>query len=147
MLRNIAAVLLGMLVGGVLNGALIAVCSAIFYPMPEGFDYQDAAQMAAYVKNLPLGAFVIAIVAHCVQAAVGGGLAARLGASRPLVLAGAIGAITLAGSVYNLATLPGPAWMWVEVPLILMLSWKVGQMEVHRRAARGPAADEAEANE
>lgn len=143
MARNLAAVLIGLFVGNVLNGGLIAISSTWLYPVPPGFDFNDAQQMAAYIKNLPTGGFVMALVAHNLQAFGGGWVAARLGASRPMFLAGIIGALTLAGAVYNLVLLPGPAWMWVDVPLILALTWRAGRMEVHRRAVLARRADPA----
>jgi len=142
-LRNFAALLVGMLVGSLLNMGVVMVNLSLLFPVPEGFDFNDVQQMAAYTQTLPALAFVVTIVAHSLQAFVGGWVAARLGASRPLVLAGAIGAITVAASIYNLAWLPAPDWMWVEVPLLVVLSWRAGLMEQTRRAALEVARPEA----
>ena len=135
MARNIGALVVGLLVGMLLNAAVVQLSSTLLYPMPAGLDPNDPAQLYAYIETLPVTAFVMAIVAHVLQAGAGGWLAARLCASRPLALAGAIGAITVAGSIYNLRILPAPAWMWLEVPLLLVVSWQVGQRETALRAS------------
>ncbi len=134
MVRNIGALVVGLLVGMLLNAAVVQLSSALLYPMPPGLDPSDPEQLHAYIETLPVAAFVMAIFAHVLQAGAGGWLAARLCASRPLALAGAIGAITVAGSIYNLRVLPAPGWMWLEVPLLLLVSWQVGQRETTLRA-------------
>ena len=83
----------------------------------------------------PAHGFLLVLVAHVGQAGVGGWIAARLCKSRPMLWAGIIGALTVAGAIYNLATLSGPAWMWIDVPLIAAAAWYVGAAETKRRAA------------
>ena len=91
--------------------------------------------MKAYVATLPAHAFVTVLAAHVGQAGIGGWIAARLGASRPMLLAWVIGALTLIGAAYNQVALAGPAWMWVDLPLIVAATWYAGQAETKRRAA------------
>lgn len=133
-LKNVGAVLLGMFLGGVANMGLILVSWQI-WPPPEGFDMNDQAQLADFVGTLPAAAFAFVMVAHLAQALVGGWIAARLAASRPRVLAMIVAVLTLVGGVMNLTTLPAPAWMWLEVPLYLVVGWFVGDLEARRRAA------------
>lgn len=132
-LRNIAAVLLGLLVGGVINMVLVMANLASF-PGPEGLDMNDAAAMAEYVAGLPPSAFVLPLLAHLAQATVGGWLAARVGASRPVMLALIVGVLTLIGGAINMINFPNaPIWMWVEFPLYLALPYAVGRVEARRR--------------
>jgi hypothetical protein len=51
-----------------------------------------------------------------------------------MALALVIGVLSLLGGVYNLATIGGPAWMWIEAPLYLVAAWGAGAIEVRRRA-------------
>lgn len=133
MWRNIGAVLAGMFVGSAANMAVILTSQAMF-PPPAGADLQDPAQFQTYLDTLPVTAFLMAILAHMLQAGLGGWLAARLGASRPMLLAMIVAGLTLLGGVANLLMLSAPTWMWIEVPLYLVVGWGVGTLEVRRRA-------------
>ncbi|MEM7307641.1 MAG: hypothetical protein AAF682_13265 [Planctomycetota bacterium] len=127
MLRNVGAVIVGLIAGNIWNIALILLNSKVFFPMPEGMDMQDPEQMKAYVATLPPQAFLTVLAAHVGQAGVGGWIAAKLGGSRPMLLSGIIGALTLAGAVYNQIALEAPAWMWIDAPLIVVASWLAGR--------------------
>lgn len=61
-------------------------------------------------------------------------MAARLGASRPMVLALIIGVLSPIGGIVNLMTIDGPAWMIVELPLYLVVALAAGTIEQRRRA-------------
>jgi len=134
MLRNIGAVLAGLVVGGVWNMALIMVNATVVHPMPAGTDMNDPEQMKAYIATLPVLGFVMVLLAHTGQAWFGGWVAARLGRSRPMLLAGIVGALTLAGAAYNQVALAGPAWMWIDLPLIALAAWFAGKVVRERRA-------------
>ncbi len=134
MVRNIAAVVLGLVVGMAVNMALIMVSWALF-PMPEGMDMNVPEQMNAYVATLPVAAFLIIIAAHLGQSFVGAWVAARLGASHLMVLALIIGVLTLAGGVANMMMIEHPPWMYVEIPLYLIVAYAAGKLEVRRRVA------------
>ncbi|MCB9664665.1 MAG: hypothetical protein H6732_11175 [Alphaproteobacteria bacterium] len=131
-LRNIGAVVAGLFLGSVANMAVIQLSWSL-WPMPEGLDTSDYDALGAYISTLPTQAFLLVMVAHLLQAGLGGWVAARLGASRPRVLALVVAALTLLGGVANLLMLPAPVWMWVEVPLYLAVGWGVGTLELRRR--------------
>jgi MFS family permease len=136
MLRNVLAVLGGLLVGGALNMALVQLNMRVLFPMPQGMDTNDPAQFNAYVAALPTAAFFVVMLAHLGQSFVGGWLAARLGASRPMLLAMIVGVLSLAGGVTAMMTIDGPDWMVVELPLYLVVAWLAGRLEQKRRSAR-----------
>ena len=139
MLRNVLAVIAGLFVGGCLNMGIIELNSTVLYPMPEGLDMSVPEQFNAYLATLPAAAFVVVMVAHLAQAAVGGWIAARLAASRPRVLAMIVGVFALAGGIAMMIIIDSPAWMMIELPLYLALAWGAGTFELKRRAA-APAA-------
>ena len=99
-------------------------------------DMYDPVQMNAYIATLPVAAFLVVMAAHLGQSFVGGWTAARLGKSKPLVLAMIVGVISLIGGVANMMSLDGPDWMLIELPLYLVVAWAAGQMEIKRRAAQ-----------
>ncbi len=74
------------------------------------------------------------IAAHLGQAFVGGWVAARLGASRRMMLAMIVGVLSLAGGIANAIMLSTPMWTWIEMPLYLVVAWLAGRMELARRA-------------
>ncbi len=133
MIRNIGAVLAGLLVGSVVNMAFILLNTMVLFPMPAGSSMNDPAQMQTYIAGLPAAAFLVVLLAHLGQSFVGGWVAARLG-SRPVPLALVVGVFSLVAGVINLLSLPGPVWMWVEVPLYLVVAWLAGRLEERRRA-------------
>lgn len=133
-LRNVGATLLGLVVGSLLNGALISLNSFVLFPMPPGTSMEDPAAFQAYLDTLPAVAFLVVMVAHLGQASLGGWIAARLGASRPVLLAMIVGSLTLLGSVINMVSIQGPAWFYVELPLELLVAYTAGNLEAKRRA-------------
>ena len=137
MLRNIGAVVLGMIVGMVVNMALISLNGYVVFPMPEGMDMYDPEQLSGYIETLPAAGMILPILAHLGQAFVGGWVAARLGASRPMVLAMIVGVLSLAGGIMNAMSIPLPAWTYIEMPLYLVVAWFAGPMEVKRRLIPG----------
>ena len=134
MLRNVGAVVAGLLVGAMANMAII-MGSWMVYPPPDEIIQVSADQeaLAAFIGTLPTGVFLVAIVAHLAQAGIGGWLAARLGSSRPLMLSLIVGALSLVGGLMNLFSIPGPWWMWIEVPLYLVVSGAAGQQVARSR--------------
>jgi hypothetical protein len=127
-LRNILGVVVGLVVGSVANMALVQLNLTLF-PMPDGADMNDPVAFAAYVQSLPATAFLLVFAAHCAQAGVGGWVAARIGASRPLVL-------TVVGAILNLVMLSPPAWTWAELPLIVGAAWAAGALERKRKSGQ-----------
>lgn len=135
MLRNVGAVLLGMLAGSLANMAIVMVDVAL-YPLPEGFDMQDPVQLKAHMATLPALAWIIAVVAHLAQVLVGGLVAGKVG-DKPLVLAMIIAVLSMVGGVMNLINLGAPTWMWAELPLYLLVGYAVGEMGRRRMATTG----------
>ena len=107
MLRNIAAVIAGLVVGTIVNFALLRL-NIVFFPLPDGVDMTDTAQMRDAIRGMAAAAWVLVFAAHLGQAFVGGWVAARLGASRPMMLAMIVGVLSLAGGVANAVMLAAP---------------------------------------
>lgn len=135
MLRNIGAVILGLFVGSMVNMGIIMLNAMVLFPMPEGMDMNDAVAMQAYIDTLPQVAFIPVILAHLGQAGVGGWVAARIGKTRPMMLAMIVAGLTLLGGVLNAMSIQGPLWTYIEMPLYLAVGWAAGALEVRRRAA------------
>ncbi len=136
MWRNIGAVILGLIVGMIVN-MLILQINSMFFPLPEGLDPTDYDALKSAMQSQPAAAWIGVIAAHLGQAFVGGWVAARLGVSRPLLLALIVGGLSLAGGIANAVMLSTPAWTWIEMPLYLVVAWLAGkQVERSRASAR-----------
>lgn len=141
MLKNVGlgflATLLGLVVGSAFNMALVVLNAFVLFPMPEGSDFNNPSQVAEWAKTLPTAAYLVVMVAHLGQAFLGGWVAARFAPAKPMIPALVVGSLSLLGGVLNMLQIPGPVWMWAEVPLYLLLAWAAGRMV---EASRGAAS-------
>ena len=106
----------------------------VLFPMPAGMDMNDPEQFNAFIATLPTLAFLVVMVAHLGQSFVGGWVAARLGSSRPMLLAMIVGGLSLAGGIAAMMMFDGPGWMIVELPLYLVVAWLAGHLVQRGRA-------------
>ena len=102
MIRNILAVITGVLVGMIVNMGLIILGSSLI-PTPEGFDSMNAI-------NWDLNNFIFPFLAHALGTLVGAFLAAKITNSYQLPLAMSIGVFFLIGGVTMVYILPAPVW-------------------------------------
>lgn len=108
-LRNILAVLAGVVVGSAVNMGIIQISGSII-PPPEGVIPGD---MESLKENMPYFGpeqFVMPFLAHALGTLVGAWLAALLAASHQMKLALGIGAWFLIGGVAVSFMLPAPLW-------------------------------------
>ena len=137
MLRNIGAVILGLIVGMIVN-MLILQINSLFFPLPENVDPTDYEALKTAMQSQPALAWIGVMAAHLGQAFVGGWVAARMGISRPVLLALIVGGLSLAGGIANAVMLSTPAWTWIEMPLYLVVAWLAGkQVEKSRVSSDG----------
>ena len=132
MFRNVIAVVVGMIAGMAVNMAFVIMNLAL-YPMPEGVNFNDKEGLVEYIETLPLLALLIVLVAHLSQAFVGGWVAARISANRPMFVAMIVGALTLVGGIVNMSDIPLPSWMLIEMPLYLVVACAAAKFEQKRR--------------
>jgi hypothetical protein len=52
-----------------------------------------------------------------------------------MLLAMIVGLASLAGGIMAMMSIKGPDWMYIELPLYLVVAWLAGRMEVNRRIA------------
>ena len=131
MLRNISAVLVGLVAGMAFNMAIVKL-DTVLYPMPKGVDFNNAEGMESYIATLPLMALLIVMIAHVGQAFVGGLVAAFISKTSPMLVAMIVGSISLLGGIYNMMSMPMPAWMWAEAPLYLIAAYAAAKIKLGR---------------
>ena len=108
-LRNILSVIVGILVGGAVNMALIMSSDSII-PLPEGI---EPGNMDSLVENMHLFKpinFLMPFLAHALGTLVGAFLAVKIAASYKLYFALAIGVVFLMGGIQMARELPSPLW-------------------------------------
>lgn len=134
MLRNAGAVIAGLVVGMTVNLALVQL-NTVLFPLPNGIDITDTAQMRDAIQDLPAAAWIVVFAAHLGQSFVGAWVAARLGTSHRMILAMIVGVVSLGSGIANAIMLSTPAWTWLEMPFYLVVAGMAGRMEAARRMA------------
>ena len=133
-MRDVVAVIVGLLVGMATNMAFVLINVAI-YPMPEGVGFNNQEGLAEYIGTLPLLAFLIVLVAHLSQAFVGSLVAAKI-SLRPMTVAMIVGSISLILGAINMINLfeVTPRWMLIEIPLYLVVAWGAAKLVQKNRS-------------
>lgn len=108
-IRNILAVIVGLVVGSVVNMSLIMVSGSII-PPPEGADVTTVDGIKASIHLLEPKHFVFPFLAHALGTFVGAFLAALIAANRKLIFAMVIAVFFLLGGIANVMMLPAPMW-------------------------------------
>ncbi len=105
MIRNILAVIAGIVIGSIVNFALIMVNMAM---MPAGTDFSTPEGVNAAMANLQPINFVIIFAAHALGTLVGAMVATLIAASHKLPMALVVGVFFLIGGIYAAATINAP---------------------------------------
>ena len=108
-LKNLGALFLGVVVGALVNSAIIWLQPYIV-PLPEGYDPNDLEQIMVAMKSFHWTHFMMPLFAHALGTLSGAYVAARLAVSRPLVKALGIAVVFLFGGIQMVQLLPSPMW-------------------------------------
>jgi hypothetical protein len=119
--RSVVAVIVGALVAFILVAAIEAL-GWVFYPPPPGLDYNNPGQLRIYMQSLPLGAFLFVLAAWLIATFVGAWVACFIARTRPLLFAGIIGALILAGTIANLLRISHPTWFSITAVVAIPLA-------------------------
>jgi hypothetical protein len=108
-LRNLLAVIAGLVVGSVVNMAIISVGSIVI-PPPTGVDMSDMDKFAENIKLLEPANFIAPWLAHALGTLVGAFTAAKVAAGHKLKFALGIGVFFLLGGIMMVSMVGGPVW-------------------------------------
>lgn len=136
LLRNALALVAGVVVGGAVNSALVALGPSLV-PLPAGVDVRTAEGLSAAMPLFQPRHFVMPFLAHAVGTLAGALVAYLLAASHRARLAYAIGAVFLGGGVAASFMIPAPTW-FVALDLVaayLPMAWLATL--IGRRLTRG----------
>jgi len=106
-LRNILGLIVGAVVGGIVNMSLIQLGVKVV-PLPEGASLEN---MAEYIHLFDFKNFIFPFLAHAFGTLTGAFIAAKIAATHKMKFALAIGVLFLFGGVMMVRALPGsPMW-------------------------------------
>lgn len=108
-LRNILAVIAGIIAGSALNMSLVFAGSKLI-PPPAGADVTTMEGLAAAMHLFGPEHFLFPFLAHALGTLAGAFVALKLAANRNMVLAVFVGFFFLAGGIVNVFMLPSPIW-------------------------------------
>ncbi|HEV8198463.1 MAG TPA: hypothetical protein VGS03_00420 [Candidatus Polarisedimenticolia bacterium] len=107
-------------VAGVFFGACLAIgviilveqISGRMYPPPPGISYGDKEAWKAFIASLPLGAFLMILVAWGLGTFAGAWVCAKVAGRAKLAHGLVLATLLLAVGVSNMFEIPHPIWMW-----------------------------------
>ena len=121
-LKNIAIVILGIIVGMIVNIGLIILGGTIF-PPSENFEPMNA-------MNWDFKYFIFPFLAHSIGTLTGALIVSKLSNKSSIILPLIVGLYFLMGGIYMITILPAPMW-FVLLDVVLgyipmaLLGWKL----------------------
>ncbi|ROL62203.1 hypothetical protein D9V86_01915 [Bacteroidetes/Chlorobi group bacterium ChocPot_Mid] len=106
-LKNILAVIVGVVVGSIVNMGLVMLGPMII-PMPAGVDVTSSESLAKSLHLFGFQHFIFPFLAHAVGTFVGAMLTAWIAVNRKMLFAMIIGLFFLIGGITNIFMLPSP---------------------------------------
>lgn len=108
-IRNIIALVLGLISGSLVNMAIIMTSGSII-PPPVGADLTSTEGLKAAMALMQPIHFVMPFLAHAIGTFVGAYITAKLAINSKIILAITIGVFFLLGGIANIFMLPSPLW-------------------------------------
>jgi hypothetical protein len=108
-LKNILAIIAGLVIGSLVNGALIAVSGKII-PPPNGADVTTMEGLKASLHLFEPKHFVFPFLAHALGTLVGAFVTAMIAANNKMKFAIVIGVLFFIAGLINVFMLPAPMW-------------------------------------
>lgn len=109
LLRNVLAVVAGIVIGGAVNSALIMLSPSIV-PPPAGVNVNDAESLRTSMHLFEPRHFVMPFLAHALGTLAGALAAYLIAATHRARMAYAIGVVFLCGGIAASFMIPAPAW-------------------------------------
>lgn len=112
MVRNIIGVIVGWLVGSLVNFGLVIGGMALF-PLPAGADFTTAEGANAAIQQMQPINFIVPFLAHGIGTMVAALVAVVIAASHKLYIALGLGVLFLLGGIYAAVSIDAPLWFEV----------------------------------
>jgi len=108
-LRNVLAVIAGLLIGGFVNGLTLNICMGLF-PPPEGVDINNLESIKTNLHRYSATQLLVPFWAHALGTLVGAFITALIAVTKKMSLALLIGAIFLFSGIFMVYVVGGPVW-------------------------------------
>jgi len=108
-IRNILAVIAGVIIGGIVNMGIVMISGSII-PPPDGADVTTMEGLAASMQLFEPRHFIMPFLAHALGTLVGAAVAGLIAASHKMWFAMGIGAFFLIGGIAMVISVPSPTW-------------------------------------
>lgn len=128
-LRNILAVIAGVIIGSIINGALIGISGKVI-PPPNGADVTTMEGLKASIHLFEPKHFLFPFLAHALGTLVGAFIAAKIAVGNKLRVVLIIGGVFLLAGIANCFMIPAPFWfmavdvLFAYIPMAF-LGWKL----------------------
>jgi hypothetical protein len=109
MLRNILGVIAGLIVGSIVNMALVTIGPMVI-PPPAGADLTTMEGLQAAMPAFETKHFVFPFLAHALGTLVGALVACLIAASHKMTIALVLGVLFLLGGIAAAYMFPAPLW-------------------------------------
>ncbi|WP_339628959.1 hypothetical protein [uncultured Maribacter sp.] len=116
-LKNVLAVLVGIVIGSIVNMGIIIISGSII-PPPEGGDITTMEGLKATMHLFEPKHFIFPFLAHALGTLAGAFVTVKIAVTRKQLMALLIGVFFLIGGSVNISMLGGP--MWFNVLDLLM---------------------------
>lgn len=132
-LRNILAVVAGIIAGSAVNMGIIMLSSSII-PPPEGVDVTNVESLKSSMHLFEPRHFLFPFLAHAIGTLAGAVVAGLIAASYKMKFALGIGVFFLIGGIANVFMLPAPAWFVVaDLALAYIpMGWLGGKLAMRK---------------
>jgi len=108
-LKNILALLIGFIIGGIVNMGIIMISGAVI-PPPEGGDVTTMEGLKATMHLFEPKHFIMPFLAHALGTLAGAFVAAKIATSRNMLFAMLVGVFFFIGGFISVNSLGGPMW-------------------------------------
>jgi hypothetical protein len=108
-IRNILAVVLGLIVGSLVNMGLVTIGPMII-PLPEGADITTMDGLRESMHIFTPANFLFPFLGHALGTLVGAFIAAKIAATHNMKMAMIIGVMFLIGGIMMVRSVGGPMW-------------------------------------
>lgn len=130
-LKNIIAIVAGIVIGSIVNMGLITIGAQII-PPPAGVDPQDVESIKANIDLYGFKDFIFPLLAHALGALVGSFVAAKISNNKVISLA--IGVVFMIGGIMMMTMIPQPIWFTIVdlacyIPAAF-IGWMLGRKQL-----------------
>lgn len=132
-LKNILAVITGLIIGSIVNMGIVMISGSII-PPPNGADVTTMEGLKESLHLFQPKHFLFPFLAHAIGTLVGAFIASKMAATQKKKMALLVGCLFLLGGIINVFLLEGPIWfnavdvLFAYIPMAL-IGWKLAAVK------------------